>query len=193
MSAHAKTPEFMLVDEFMAWDPGDGRRWQLVDGVPQAMARTHRTHGTLVVDLAARLWNHVRERGLPCSVVAEPGIRPHVQGATNVRIPDLGVTCSPYTDEQSVLEQPVVLIEVLSPSNQAETWSNVWTYTTIPSVKEILILRSATIGAELLRRQPDGAWPERPDASVEGDIVLDSLGFRVALVELYARTRLAVG
>ena len=192
MSAHAKTPEFMLVDEFMAWDPGDGRRWQLVDGVPQAMAPANLTHGTLLTELAYRLTSHFRQRGMPCSAIIEPGIRPHVQGATNVRIPDLGVTCSPYTDEQSVLEQPVVLIEVLSPSNQAETWSNVWTYTTIPSVKEILILRSATIGAELLRRQPDGAWPERPDAIVEGDIVLDSLGFRVALTELYVRTRLAI-
>ena len=28
----------MTVAEFLAWDAGDGRLWQLVDGQPQAMA-----------------------------------------------------------------------------------------------------------------------------------------------------------
>ena len=52
------------------------------------------------------------------------------------------------------------------------------------------MLRSDRIAAELLRRSPEGAWPERPTAIAEGDLVLQSIGFRVALVELYTRTRL---
>lgn len=66
-----------------------------------------------------------------------------------------------------------------------------WTYTTIPSVREILVLRSATVGAEVLRRQPDGTWPERPDIVTESSLVLQSVGFRVSLTELYRTTRLA--
>ena len=32
----------------------------------------------------------------------------------------------------------------------------------IPSVQEILVLRSASIAAELLCRRTDGTWPEEP-------------------------------
>ncbi len=89
------------------------------------------------------------------------------------------------------MSNPVLLVEILSPSNQAETWSNVWTYTTIPSVQEILVLRSASIGAELLRREADGGWPETPELITGGDLVFQSVGLRVPLHELYRTTRLA--
>lgn len=190
MSATVKLPVFMSVAEFMAWDPGDGRPWQLVDGVPEAMAPINRTHGALQSELAALLSNHFRERSSPCSVITTPGVVPHVQAGHNVRIPDLAVTCSPYTEEQPLLADPVLLVEILSPSNQPETWSNVWTYTTIPSVREILVLRSATVGAELLRRQADGTWPPEPLSVTEGDLVLDSVGFSVPLADIYRTTRL---
>ena len=181
----------MSVDEFMAWDPGDGRSWQLVDGVPQAMSPTNRTHGALQGRLAFLLEAHFEGCGSPCSVIITPGIVPRVQAGNNVRIPDLAVTCSPYTDEQPLLLEPVLLVEVLSPSNQPETWSNVWTYTTIPSVREILMLHSASIRAELLRRCIDGSWPERPEVVTGGDLTLESVGLLTSLAALYRTTRLA--
>lgn len=191
MSAATQIPVFISVDEFMAWDSGDGRPWQLVDGVPQAMAPASRTHGALQNRLGALLDAHFERLGSPCSAVANPGVIPRVQSAHNLRIPDLGVTCTPYEGEERTLLEPVILVEILSPSNQAETWSNVWTYTTIPSVQEILVLRSATVGAELLRRRPDGTWPEQPEPITSGDLVLDSVGFRAPLIEVYRTTRLA--
>jgi Uma2 family endonuclease len=91
---------------------------------------------------------------------------------------------------QATLPDPVLLVEILSPSNQAER-SNVWTYTSIPSVQKILILHSARIRAELLRRLPDGGWPEQTHPIDDGDLVLTSIGFRVPMTDLYARTGLA--
>jgi Uma2 family endonuclease len=85
----------------------------------------------------------------------------------------------------------VLLVEILSPSNQPKTWTNVWTYTSIPSVQEILVLHTSRIAAELLRRSDDGTWPERMTVNSDGELVLDSIDFRVPLAELYARTRLA--
>ncbi len=120
-----------------------------------------------------------------------PGVIPHVQSDTNMRVPDLAVTCSGYHSEETALADPVLLIEILSPSNQAETWANVWAYTTIPSVREILIVKAASIGAELLRRNTDGTWPQRPASIESGELTLDSIGFRVALAALYRTTRLS--
>jgi len=123
-------------------------------------------------------------------VVANPGVIPRLLSVHNVRIPDLAVTWSPLAVGQATLLDPVLLIEILSPSNQAKTWTNVWAYTSILSVQEILVLRADRIAAELLRRSPQGEWPERPIAITAGELVLESIGFRVALADLYARTGL---
>lgn len=190
MSA-AKLPIRMTVEQFLNWEPGDGRLWQLVDGEPRAMAPANRTHGRLLARLTHFLESHFGEGQSPCSVIVAPGVVPRILAAHNVRIPDLAVTCSEYEQEESTLADPVLIVEILSPSNQAETWANVWAYTSIPSVREILVLRGDAVGAELLRRGPDGTWPEQPVTITDGELVLDSIGFRVPLVEVYATTRLA--
>ena len=99
---------------------------------------------------------HLAEKNSPCFVVTAPGVVPRVQSDINMRVPDLAVTCSPGLPGDRALRDPVLIIEILSPSNRAETWMNVWSYTTIPSVREILVLHSDKIGAELLRRGADG-------------------------------------
>ena len=150
-----------------------------------------RTHGAIQNELGRLLGNHLSGRGGPCSVVTTPGVIPRVRSDANLRIPDLAVTCAEYREEEAALAEPVLIVEILSPSNQAETWSNVWAYTTIPSVREILVVRSATIGADLLRRSADGSWPERAETLTEGVLRLDSIGFAVPLAALYRTTRLA--
>ena len=190
MVALAKIPVSMSVEDFLSWHPGDGQSWQLVDGVPQAMAPASRTHGTLQGELGSLIRNHLRDRGSPCTLVVTPGVVPHVQSSHNMRVPDLAVTCSDYEAEEAGLTDPVLIVEFLSPSNQAETWANVWAYTTIPSVQEIIVLRTVSIGADLLRRGKDGGWPREPDHITEGELVLESIGMRTGLVDLYRGTRL---
>lgn len=191
MTAALKIPVRMTLAEFLAWNPPGNQTWQLVDGEPQAMAPANRTHGAIQGELARLIGDHLHDRGGPCTLIITPGVIPRVQSETNIRVPDLAVTCSPYAAEESALTDPVLLIEILSPSNQAETWSNVWAYTTIPSVAEILVVRTAAIGAELLRRAPDGTWPRQPEHIEAGELFLSSINFRVPLTALYRTTRLA--
>lgn len=190
MVALAKIPVSMSLEEFLAWNPGDGGKWQLVDGEPQAMAPANRTHGTLQTRLASLIERHFDAQDSPCAVVTEPGIVPHVQASHNIRIPDLAVTCSGYDAEEATLTDPILVVEILSPSNQAQTWANVWAYTTIPSVREIVVLRTVFIGADVLRRGVDGAWPTEPERVTKDDLVLDSIDFSIPLANLYRRTRL---
>ena len=189
-----RPPARMTVAEFLDWDTGDtsGARWQLIDGEPLAMAPASQPHGAIQSELGRLLGNHLVEKDSPCRVIIEPGIIPHVRAAGNFRIPDLGVTCSPDLTGIMVPD-PVLLIEIMSPSNEAETWANVWAYTTIPSVREILIVHSTRIEAELLRRRGDLSWPKiaatiAPPAALE----LASIGFAAPLAALYRTTALAV-
>ncbi len=193
MGALPKVPVRMSVQEFLNWDSGDHLRYELVDGEPRAIAPASRTHGMLQSELARLIGNHLRARNSPCDVVSAPGVVPRLLPDFNFRVPDLGVTCTPYELEQAAVPEPVLLVEIFSPSNQAKTWTNVWTYTSIPSVLEILVLRSDRVAAELLRRSPAGDWPERPlVVPAEGELALESIDFRVQLAEVYARTRLAI-
>ncbi|MGH7101101.1 MAG: Uma2 family endonuclease [Acetobacteraceae bacterium] len=191
MTAALKIPVRMTLAEFVAWNPPGGQTWQLVDGEPRAMAPASRTHGAIQGELGSLIRNHLHERGGPCTLITAPGVIPRVQSETNIRVPDLAVTGSPYTDEEAALTEPVLLVEILSPSNQAETWSSVWAYTTIPSVREILVVHTAKLGAELLRRAPDGTWPRQPEHIEAGELFLSSIDFRVPLATLYRTTRLA--
>ena len=103
-----------------------------------------------------------------CRLIVTPGVVPRLSSNRNFRIPDLGVTCSPPSAEL-VVPDPVLLVEILSSSNEVATWRNVWAYTTIPTVTEILAVRSTRIEAELLRRLPDGNWPKEPEILRAGD------------------------
>ena len=191
MDAALKIPVRMSVEEFLAWTPSDHRHWQLVDGEPQAMAPPNRTHGAIQGELIRMIGNHLLNSGSACSVIGTPGVIPRVQSETNMRVPDLAATCADYQADESAITDPVLVVEILSPSNQAETWRNVWAYTTIPTVAEILAVRSTRIEAELLRRLADGNWPKEPQILRGGDTLdLSSIGLSIALDALYATSSL---
>jgi hypothetical protein len=85
-----------------------------------------------------------------------------------------------------------VLIDILSPYNVSRTRANVRAYTTIATVAEIVVLRSTAIAAEVLRRAPNGEWPQQPDIiDTAGELRLDSIGFAVPLRDAYLTTNLA--
>lgn len=181
----------MTVAEFLCWHgDGSGRRFELVDGEPRAQDAASVTHGVMQARIGALLVNHLT--GTRRKVVTAPGIIPRVRASMNFRIPDLAVNCAPDERGQSALPDPGLIVEILSPSNESATRENVWAYATVPSVREILLVRSTEIGAELLRRQDDGSWPEQPVLIAEtGDLALLSIDYRAPLAAFYADTHLA--
>ncbi len=178
----------MTVDEFLVW-PGDGlnRSHALIDGVPLAMNPAALAHGLIAGELTILIGVHLRAARPHCRILVEPGVRPRAGSANNVRIPDLAVACGPLGDR--LLANPLLLIEILSPSNLRETREAVRACLTIPSLREVLVVDSEAIGAELLTRLSDGLWPEDPTRMGPGDdLMLDSIGLRVPLAALYAGT-----
>ena len=193
MSEAFKIPPVMDVAEFLDWDAPTPGHWQLVDGEPRAVAPASLPHNSILFELGALIRDHFLAQGSACRIIPTLGVIPRVRADRNFRIPDLGVTCSPEPLEGYDLPNPVLLVEILSPSNQSETWGNVWTYTTIPSVQEILVIRTSSIRADLLRRRADGSWPEVPETIAGGTLTLESIGFQAELAALYRGTRLALG
>jgi hypothetical protein len=68
----------------------------------------------------------------------------------------------------------------------ATTSADIWSYVTIPSVWEILVLHTAETDADLLRRDEDGVWPDNPLTLTLGDTVtLESIDFTVPIAAFY--------
>ena len=186
VAAVSKLPRRMTLDEFQAWVPPRSLahwRWELVDGVTEAMAPASEPHGAIQAEIGRLLGNHLRAARPSCRVVANPGVALTIGAAYNKRIPDLGVTCSPR--HGPFIDEPILLIEILSPSDVEKTRRNVWAYTTIPSVTEILTVSSTSMDAEVLRRGGDGAWREAVVVGADDVVALESVGFEVVLREFY--------
>jgi Uma2 family endonuclease len=105
-------------------------------------------------------------------------------------VPDLTITCAPAGDGVAIPD-PIVLIEILSRSNAAVTRANVEAHKTIPTAAEIIVVTSWRIEGEILRRLPDGSWPERAE-KVGGDepLRIARIGFEEPLREIYRTTDL---
>lgn len=58
----------------------------------------------------------------------------------------------------------------------------------MPSVREILVLHSSRVGADLLHRDPDGTWPEQPQAIEQDDLMLESIGYTGPITAFYRST-----
>jgi Uma2 family endonuclease len=186
MSAADQLPAAMTVAEFLAWNPQDSDQWELIDGTARAMAPAAPRHGAIQSEVGRLIGNRLAELRPDCRVVTEPGIQPKVRANLNVRVPDLAVTCASWEPDDRLLHEPLFVVEILSPSNKAETWANVWSYVTIPSVREILVLHTAEIRADLLRRNEDGAWPDDPLTLAPGDTVtLESIDFTAPIAAFY--------
>jgi Uma2 family endonuclease len=185
-------PHAMTVAEFLEWNPDDGSGglWQLRDGEPEMMAPASDVHGSIQSELGALLRNHLLERGGPCRVVTAPGVVPPVRSDYNMLVPDLAVTCKPPA--RHAIAEPLVLIEILSPSNTAKTRANIAAYRTVPSVQEIVVLNGSRVFAEVLRRTPDGAWPAEAEyVAADSELRLESIDFAIPLRAAYRTAGLA--
>jgi Uma2 family endonuclease len=185
----SKPPPTMTVADFR---DGTGRKFQLVDGEVRAMPIGSVARGLIHTDLICLIANHMAAAGSPGCVMSRPPVVPRVRAGTNMRLPVLAVTAAADRTDSYAAKDPILLIEILSPGNAADTWDNVWSYCTIPSVQEIAIVHSTSVLVELLRRGADGHWPEQPEEIGAGGMLrLESVGFACSLSDVYAQTHLA--
>jgi Uma2 family endonuclease len=177
----------MTVAEFLDWDSGDrtGARWQLRNGEPEMMAPASDPHGSIQARVTQLIGVHLDANGSSCRVVIAPGVVPSHRSEDNCLVPDIGVTCARQVGAR-LMEQPVLLIEILSPSNVSKTRANIRAYRTIATVREIVVLHSTAVAAEVLRRGPNGTWPRQPEMiDIGGALRLDSIGFAAPLRDVY--------
>ncbi len=179
-------PKHWTVAEFLAWDDGTDQRYELVAGAIVAMAPVTRAHSTIALNIGRHLGNHLKR---PCHALVEAAIaRPD----RNDRFysADVAVTCTPATVDERPTANPVVVVEVLSPSTAAhDRGVKLPDYLEIPSIREILLVDSERRRVQHWRREADH-WLVQ-DTAGDGMVALVSVGVDLPLAAIYADVALA--
>jgi Uma2 family endonuclease len=173
----------MTVDEFLCWEDGTDTRYELVGGFVVAMAPPAPAHGRIAARLGGLTDAALRSRP-PCFVQSEAGIiRPDRDDTCYIA--DLAVTCTPSQPDDRLIREPILIVEILSPSTAAfDRQTKVADYRRIPSVQEILLIDSASIFAEVLRRDGD-RWITEIIQGPAATLSLACVPLTVAMAELY--------
>jgi Uma2 family endonuclease len=182
----ADTP-LMTADEFFDMpDDGTGNKYELVDGVLVAMAPPIPTHGRLQAGLAYLINSHLQTGKSSAWAAIAVCVQPALKASTNVRVPDLGVSCRPQVRGDKSMPEPVLLVEILSPSTARADQAKVWLYATMPSVQEILIVHSSKARLEFYTRNADGSWPREAQFATTGQgIHFNCIDMALAVDDLY--------
>ena len=185
MGRQAKTtPVLLSREEYRRWTEAQPReRFERVAGEVVATAAKRIGH----VRTKARVWRAldraVRAAGLPCEALAD-GATVEVNDDTDYE-PDALINCGPPSDDDEIaVSNPVVVVEVLSPSTQSvDTGAKLADYFLVPSIQHYLIVRTSRRAVVHHRRRDDGGIETR--VLTVGSITLDPPGIGFALEELY--------
>jgi Uma2 family endonuclease len=173
----------MTVSEFLRWEDGTDTRYELRDGVVVAMAPPATAHAFLTARLCASIDGALQWRR-SCMVQVKAGIALPERDDT-CYVADLAVTRTPPSRGDQLIRDPVLIVEVLSPTTALyDRQVKVANYRCIPSVEEILLIDSASIFAEMLRRDGD-RWITEIVRGPQATLSLASIRLTVPMSDLY--------
>ncbi|HEX5319054.1 MAG TPA: Uma2 family endonuclease [Stellaceae bacterium] len=173
----------MTLDDFLAWEDGTDTRYELIGGFVVAMAPASEGHGALAARMAARLEAALAARR-PCRTLAEAGVL-HPERADTYFVADLAVTCAPSDRRRQFVQDPILIVEVLSPRTEVhDRGLKLPAYREIGTVQEILLVGSDRRYVELHRRA-GAQWITEILRGEADTIGLTSVGTEIPLAELY--------
>ena len=166
--------------EFLEWEERQPLRYEF-DGVgPVAMTGGTLAHARIQRNLAFALTG--RLRGKPCEFL---GSDVKIKTTDDrVRYPDGFVTCTAGDNASTVVSDPVVIFEVLSPSTAGkDRIIKAREYQAMASVQRYVMLEQDRIGATVYARS-GSAWTH--EILIEGSLLaLPEIGVELPLAELY--------
>jgi Uma2 family endonuclease len=176
---------FLTEQEYLEIERAAEFKSEYLNGQMYAMAGTSVAHADLTLNLGAIFKTQLR--GKTCKA-RNSDLRVKIPRGNLYTYPDLSVACGPKfaDDVLDTLVNPVLIVEVLSASTRDyDRGEKLRLYQTIPSFVEYLLVDQYTIAVEHWRKQPDASWLVREIAGLDGEVLLDSVGCRIGLRDIY--------
>lgn len=178
----------MTIDEFLAWQPGQGQRYELVDGEPVAMAGAKLRHDRVTGNAFSEVRRQMRAAGSPCDAfTADIGIRTPIG---NIRRPDISVLCPPFDEDATTSDTPRLIVEVLSESTErVDRLIKLDEYKAIDALDYIVIADPTRIEVGFWYRDAVRFWRSVTLQQTEAVIDMPALGIAISLAALYERVQ----
>jgi Uma2 family endonuclease len=172
------------VEEFEAWHARQPERWEFIGGQPRLMAPASMKHAIIKNNVGFALRQALADLG--CTALIDG---PQILTDEISAIPDVVVTCAPVDLSTPVIAEPVLIVEVMSPSSEADDAGRKWfSYRKLPSLKHYLVLSQDERAVQVHSRAGD-LWRERFIGA--GALELDDPPLRLEVDAIYAGTELA--
>ena len=170
----------MTLAEFLAWEERQPLRYEF-DGIgPVAMTGGTAGHAQIQRNLAFALT--ARVRGARCQFFGSDLKFQAAEG--HIRYPDGMIVCSPVDRNATVVHDPVVVFEVLSPSTtRDDRIVKAREYQATPSVQRYVMLEQDGVGATVYARLGD-VWTHEILVA-DSVLALTEIGVELPLAELY--------
>ncbi|NES76089.1 MULTISPECIES: Uma2 family endonuclease [Okeania] len=183
MIAQPENHQKTTAEEYLEWEAKQEFRHEYVDGEILAMTGASLPHVDIALSFYRALYPHLRQRG--CRVYVSDA---KVQDAKNNRYfyPDLVISCNADDlKSRTFLQNPSVIIEVLSPSTRGYDRDDKFKYyRQFSSLQEYVLVDSESIYVEIYQRGEGRMWLY--SAYIEGeDFTLSSIEFNCAVDVLY--------
>ena len=170
----------MSLEEFLAWEAGQEGKWEYDGTGPVEM-----TGGTWAHALIQRRILAVLDRLLTDTPYLVFGSELKIQVDGRIRYPDAFVTKAGGLADSTVVHDPIVVFEVISPSTErTDHFTKNGEYAATPSIQRYVMLEQGVIGATVFARS-GAEWTGR---LLQADAVLHmpEIGTEVPLAEFYA-------
>lgn len=179
----------MTVEEFLVWQTSQDQLYELVDGLPRAMAGAKLRHDRVTANALRTIGNQLRAANSPCDAFTDDvGVLTPMR---RVRRPDVSVLCPPFDEDATITDSPRLLVEVLSESTEhVDRLFKLGEYQSMPSVDYIVMIDPTRMEVGFWSRDPAEGWQSQwlrdPAAAVE----MPGLGLSIPLAALYERVPL---
>ena len=176
--------KLMSLDEFLAWEREQPERHEFVGGFTRMMTGASAGHVAIAMNLGSALREALRGSG--CRPF---GSDMKIVANHNIRYPDLSIACGPINGRADRLADPIVVIEIVSPSTEREDRGRKkLDYFATPSIRQYAIVEQDERWIDLYTRT-DAGWI---DEIITGDAVLNlsAIGVTISLDAIYEDTEL---
>ena len=179
-----RKPHLLTPEDYLSFEASANEKFEYVDGEVHAMTGTTVKHNQISGNLYLALRNHLN--GHPCETFIAD-LKVHAAAANAFYYPDLLVRCQeqPLAEDVRVIDDPTLIIEVLSPSTEAiDRREKLAAYRRIPSVQEYILIAQDEPSVEIYRREGDIGWrylPFTDDETVE----FASIGLKLPMSSIY--------
>jgi Uma2 family endonuclease len=187
--ALAKNQEFISVEGYLVFEEKSKRKHEYMDGEVFAMAGVKRSHSLIGSNVTTELNIKLRER--PCEVHGSD-IKVLIREGHYV-YPDVSVVCDEinFDTNNTTLFNPIVIFEVLSKSTEArDRGEKAEDYFKLESLRDYVMIAQNRVRIEHYSRISGGKWTFEVLESLDDSLILDSIGCKLSLKNIYSKVEL---